>query len=1058
MIELSAKRPVSVLVVCIGIFLLGFISYQRIPIQLMPEMNIPEFKIITSWGNATAEEVENQITIPLERAFSTVSGLRSTTSTSEKGNSEIKLRFKSGIDIPQVVSEIRDRIDSSSFPEGTKRPRLNRFQSQNQIVSEYLFKSVVPLKSLMRLNEELSQGLKQELEKIEGVALIQIIGAPEKTISIQVNPVALQTAGLSLQGIVDAIQSRNKSVQAGQVQYLGQSIPVKIGKPIEDLNELRSITLKKEGLKSLRLADVAKVELLDQTSTRVRLDSQPSLLFQISKEAEANSVEVAAKIRTAISEFTLQTKDEISVVNLADQGKEIELAVDNVKGSVISGAILAALIIYLLLQSAWTSFVITIAIPISLMITLILMYFSGVTFNLMSLAGLALGVGMLVDNSTIVLESIFEQALITKSKMESAIQGTKNVASAITASTLSTIAVFAPLVFIEGEIGFLFKDVALTVCFSIFASLMVALIVIPCLSTREFNQAPPDANSPKPEVDLQIADHDPWYQLMLKAFVYNLRNSASVFALIKTISLPNSKVLDLIFNRLKTIHDGTLNLVQVLFSKFENLLDRLIPYWVERLGKASALIVGTVLIGALIINSLGSELFPEEKVNKLQVLTIFPSAQLDSVNRLRMTEVEEKLSTVSGVTHIATQGTPGKPARYLVSITTEQGKLEQVTDEALRILSKIPDLIYDRKKMSVFGAEKPVQIIIANDQIAKLKTQTDLAFNSIKELTGISDVESSLAMWSRQVQVEVENTKLAAMGLDASPFIVAAQNLLSFRPVPPLNFGAEVLQGKIQGPANYLSEIDSIGNISVEVDEGKRIYFRQISKIKNSELPAQLQRIDRSRIAEIRANLNGWDLEKASLQITSALAKADFKWKFGGQKEQQEVSNRNLAIAVALSMLLIFLITASQFESLTDPLVVLLAVPLSIIGVALFLVFFGLNFSSLVIVGFIILIGASVNTSIVMVDFANQLVIAGATPKEAIVKATKKRMRPIVVTTAANILGLIPMAFSFGQPGSSMQQPLSVTLIGGLVSSTLLTLIAVPSFYVFIKKRKTDVV
>jgi HAE1 family hydrophobic/amphiphilic exporter-1 len=1052
MIEFFVKRPISALVICIGILVLGSISYQRIPIQLMPEMNIPEFKIITSWGSATSEEVENQITIPIERAVSTVSGLKSTSSRSLKGTSEILLKFKSNIDIPKVVSEIKDRLDGVVLPDGSKKPRIVRFQSSSQSVAEYLIQPKIDLKSLSEIQIDIEDGIKRELEKIDGVALVQLIGVPQKLIKIDINPIAMQSFGLSLQSITDSIQNQNRTAQTGQIDYQGQTIPVKVGKQLESKEELLAVTLKTEGQKAVRLSDIAQVNQVNLEDGKVRMNSKSAILLQIKKEAEANTVTVGRQAREMMSNYIRENKNDYNIVDFSDQGKEIEMAVNNVKESVITGAILAAFIIYLLLQSGWTSFVITSAIPISLMITLILMYFTGVTLNLMSLAGLALGVGMLVDNSTVVLGSIYEKGLETKSLFEAAIFGTQNVVGAITSSTLSTIAVFAPLVFIEGEIGFLFKDVALTMCYSIFASLLVAVTVVPCLTTQKRSFI---KNKHMKPFKVSIPPTKGLVDSSKLALDLHLAAFRHIFELRHFLRL-ESKVLKRFNDRLGKVHDFALNLIQSILFLFEKRLDRIIPFWINRIRAGGLVIIGTVLIGAGIISSLGADLFPEEKINKIQFQLLFPPSRIVKTNEEQIYRIENRLGNNPLIQNIIIEGDPLSKSVYRLTVFTKEGQIDNTTKDVVTALGETPDLQFNRQKQSVFGGQKPIQLLLFNDDLNQLKKSATDVMSDISRLKGLSDLESNLDIWTGQIQVNLIPEKMSYLGIDPNAFISLSQSLLDSTILPPFAFGTNILQAKAQASPSFVNDIDSLGNIALELDQNRRIYLRQISEIKNVSLPAELRREDRTRVAVIQANLNGWDLEKASTEIKNKIDKLKTEWKFGGQKEEQEKSTKNLFLAIAFSIFLIYLISASQFESLTQPFVVLLAVPSSILGVGIFLILFGLNFSALVLVGFIILVGASVNTSIVMVDYANQLMIEGANAKVAIIQATKKRMRSIVVTTAANILGLLPMAFSFGEPGSSMQQPLSVTLIGGLLSSTLITLMIVPAFYVLIRGNGTN--
>ncbi|MBK7963261.1 MAG: efflux RND transporter permease subunit [Bdellovibrionales bacterium] len=1058
MIEFAIRRPVSVFVICLGIFVLGIISYQRIPVQLMPQMDVPEFKITTLWQNSTPEDVETQITTPIERAVSTISGLKNSSAISEVGSSQVILKFKSNIDIPATLAELRDKVDGIGLPEGVRKPKITRFQSASSYISEFLVRPKSTNQSLLETGLLLKETLVRQLERIDGVALVQILGQPTEELSITVDPTALQVYGLTLQSIADSIQNQNKVVQVGQIEHLGRKIPVRLGKLLSNKEELLNISIKKDGEKALRLADIASVEVVRVTEDHTSWNSSPGLLVQVRKEAEANSVEVGDSVRASVKDYFEENSAELDYLSLVDQGAEISAAVDNVKSSVISGAILAALIIYLLLQSGWTSFVITVAIPISLLMSLIMMYFSGVSFNLMSLAGLALGVGMLVDNSTIVLESISLQQLITEDRFEAALFGTKKVFAAILSSTLSTIAVFAPLVFIEGEIGFLFRDVAWTICYSILASLIVAVIVIPCLSTRKNHKITEDGQRSK-SLPLNLRSVGDW-SLNLKIYARKISSLYldSISNIILTITTLAKhffmRALSPIGGKASQVRDFVFNVVQLVFHRFERWIDKVVPFWVERITLTSLLIVGSVFLGSLLIATRGSELFPEEKVDRVQFSLLFPPSTVKENNEKVLHDIETSIQTLKDVKNVVIRR--GLGSKYSLTVLSKAGSVDQAIDAVAKKLQVVPDLKFDRKKITVFDDQKPIQILVTLDNLQQLKLEADQIQSRVSQLNGLIDIEGSLERWVPQIQLEVENQKLTYLGLDPGGLVAVTRNLLEKISLPPLQFGEKSISGLITQKRRLIQSPEDLSHISVNGEASRKIYMGHISKTKFGNVPSVLLREDRQRVSLVQANLNDLDLESAIQKIEVAL-KGLKNWRFGGQRQQQQESQRNLLIALALSVLLIYLITASQFESLLQPLVVLIAIPLSVLGVGFFLILFGLNFSALVMVGFIILVGASVNTSIVMVDFANQLMREGKDAKTAILMSTKKRMRPIVVTTAANILGLVPMAMSFGQPGSSMQQPLSVTLIGGLVTSTVLTMLAVPAFYVWIRGGMRDI-
>lgn len=1097
MIEFAVRRPVAVIMICVGLVALGLIAAKRIPVQLLPNIQTPEFTIITSFKGATPEEVEAMISAPIERAVSTVGGLERTTSMSERERSEIHLNFKPSINYLETISTLREKLDSAGLPEGASRPKVIRFQANSAPVVKLAIKPVdhgtPPLETVHLLQDILIR----KLEQVEGVAITSLLGAPERRIQITVDPIAAQSFGIQLNAIPELIQTRNRSYPAGEIQFEGTRTSVKLGQGIKSLEDLKQTIVKKDGAKLIRLEDIASItEVIEKPIIRTHLQGEDALIIEVRKEAEANTVRVADLAKEVIQEFLREHKEKVQGWILFDQGRQIELAIDNVAESVFHGGVLAGLVIFVLIQNWWPTFVVSVSMPISILITFILMYFTGITFNLMSLAGLALGVGMLVDNSTVVLDNIHLLQSRMTDRKSAALWGTRTVVGAITGSTLATMAVFGPLAFVDGMIGQMFRDVAATVCYSLAASLFSAVFLIPMLSAIEISPTFKFKKGQRTTSENQFLKS--WNQLTAQCFYEGskatlvldfFRKSFAIMHFIGTylfiiaidwlsarLAQPAAQFMKLgQFIGAKTLQPF-LHTVSRWIQALESGLKRVIPEVIQDSRRTLRWAIGLTLAGCALLAWRGAELFPDEAADRIVYDLQFAPGQTVEVTEAKVIEIEKKMlgvritsghSSVSGAGgHGSVGGIPGLNAlsssigeagSHLARLTfqVDEKRSLEISKVIASRLSQFPGLTFNRAKESMMGDGKPVQIDVYNEDLNLLKEQLTLVQNEVSQIKGLTDIESTIKSDLSEIVIQFSKDRLGWYGLEANAFVSTLRPMLMGQSAGLLQFKGDELPVNVRLPASYFNSLEKVKYLSVPQEDDRRLYLSQVSDVSSHKILAGIKHINRKRVASLAANINGTDLESVSKKIKSSLDKSltqqGLVWKMGGQDEERERSQKSLLLAVGLSIFLIYLMLAGQFENLTQPIIILCAVPLCISGVAVFLMLFNLNISALVFVGFIILIGVSVNTSIVMVDFANQLVSEGKSLQDAISEATVRRMRPILVTTLSGILGLVPMALAMGQ-GSAMQQPLAVTMIGGHLSSTVLTMLVVPIIYVRLAK------
>jgi len=1070
MIEFSVRRPVAVFMICIGLIVLGVIAAQRIPMQLLPDMQAPEVTVITEFHGATPAEIESLITVPIERSVSTLSGLLRVTSSSERERSEVRLVFNSHIDFLEMVSALKEKIELAGLPDAANKPKIVRLQANSAPVIQISIKRKNENISQLELARVLQDTLIRKIESIDGVAIANLLGGPHRQLDIVVDPNAASSYNVQLASIPDLISAQNKSYPAGEIKFEGQNTSVKLGQSIQNLEELKNLIVKRDDNKSLRLVDIAQIkEVVQKPAVRTHLQAEESLVIAVQKDADANTVKVADQIRDILENYNEENKNDVETKILFDQGKEIKTSIDDVSHSVRDGGILAALVIFIMLQEVWPSFAITISIPLSLMITLILMYFTNISFNLMSLAGLAIGVGMLVDNSTVVLQSINAQSLLTKDRKQAALWGAQKVSGAIISSTLATIAVFGPLAFVEGSIGKIFRDVAATICYSMMASLIVAVVVIPMMSSLHI--APQFKSKKQSRIDWRLfsqsffiktdfysRDFKRYFLDFIRKQILTLKLTfAFAQHLFSLVLVPcQRKCKKLFFYLYDQFIQPALTMFARNFLQAENFLGHFIPKIIKDSHSTLQWGLWITIAGIAFLSLRGAELFPDESGNRLVYDIEFLPGQMIDITEAQTTHIEKDLLKIKGVDNVSsTIGDKGSYRAKLIINTKGVDSLE-LSKKINSYFLTIPDLNFNRQKEALIGEGKPIQIEIFNEDLELLKKQTSQAKQIVQTIDGLIDIESNLKPDVSEINISFAKDHLNWYRLDSQSFISTLKPLLAGIDAGSLTLKGEEFPTRVLISDDYFNSIEKIKYFSLGLEDDKKVYLSQVASIEENKIQGAIYHNNRKRMSVISANLFKTDLESASRKIQAAFKNdmhaKNFQYKMGGQDDERKKSTQSLLIAVGLSIFLIYLMLAAQFEDLVQPIVVLFAVPMCLSGVALFLLLFNLNISALVFVGFIILVGSSVNTSIVMVDFANQLRLEGKSLAEAITESTKRRMRPILVTSASNILGLVPMALSFGDQGSSMQRPLAVTLIGGHLSSTILTMIIVPIIYVRMTK------
>ncbi|NMH63608.1 efflux RND transporter permease subunit [Shewanella salipaludis] len=1066
LISTSVKRPVTVWMFMLAIILFGMVGFSRLAVKLLPDLSYPTLTIRTSYEGAAPVEVEQLISKPVEEAVGVVKGLRKISSISRSGMSDVVLEFEWGTNMDMASLEVREKLDTIALPLDIKKPLLLRFNPNlDPIMRLALSVPDASEPQLKQMRTYAEEELKRRLEALSGVAAVRLSGGLEQEVHIQLNQDKLAQLNLNADLIKTRIAEENINLSAGKVIQGDKEYLVRTLNQFSSLQELGQVIVYRDGQTLVRLFEVAEItDAYKERSDVTRIGSQESIELAIYKEGDANTVAVANKLRDELVKINQDPAvSELKVIY--DQSEFIESAVSEVTSSALIGSLLSMLVIYLFLRDIIPTLIISISIPFSVIATFNMMYFSGISLNIMSLGGIALAVGLLVDNAIVVLENIDRCRSEGMSKKDAAVTGTKEVAGAIFASTLTTLAVFVPLVFVDGIAGALFSDQALTVTFALLASLLVALTSIPMLASREgFNLLPPLlAKAPKAMPQTRMAK--------LKHY------SATVFSfpiLLLFSYLPNALLtLTLLLGRLLSWLSGLLmrplsSAFNAVYHGLERLYHKLLAVALRRQKLTLSLAIAVTLGAIALLPRLGMELIPPMNQGEFYVEILLPPGTEVTVTDRVLQQLALSIKDRSDVKHAYSQAGSGGLMTSDTSRGGENwGRLQVVladhqafdaVSQVLRTTAKrIPELEAKIEHPELFSFKTPLEIELSGYDLAQLKHSADALVSALSESDRFADVNTSLRDGQPELSIRFDHARLAALGMDAPTVAgriaqriggtVASQYTVKDRKVDIL----------VRSELEERDQVSDIDAMIINPNSTQPIPLSAVADVSLQLGPSAINRISQQRVAIVSANLAHGDLSDAVIQARQILAQqrlpTSVQARFGGQNEEMEHSFQSLKIALILAVFLVYLVMASQFESLLHPLLILIAVPMAVGGSVLGLFITQTHLSVVVFIGLIMLAGIVVNNAIVLVDRINQLRAEGVMKLDAISQAAHTRLRPIMMTTLTTTLGLLPMALGLGD-GAEVRAPMAITVIFGLSFSTLLTLVVLPVLYALFDRKQ----
>jgi len=1016
----SVRRPVLTTMVTLIIVVLGAVSLMQLRVDMMPPVEMPRLSVRTEYEGADPEVMERLVTQPVEEIVATVPGVEEMTSMSSEGSSTVRVTFAWGTDIDiagqDVLSRLEDEINE--LPEDVTRPQVRKFDIASfPVVILGVASSLDPVE----LTELIDKRIRHRFSRIPGVAQVDLWGGYDREVRIAIDHKKLQALQLPLSSVLAAIRNTNVDLPAGEVVKGRHEVRLRAPTEFKNLEDIRTTVVTVRNGAPVTLGDIAKVDDTYERLTRVvRVNGKLGLRLAIRKQANANTVEVAERVLAELDGIH-QDYPQIEVVPVVNQGNLIERAIANVANSVLYGGGLAILVLLFFLRNLRSTVVISLAIPISIVATFALVYFGGFTLNLMTLGGLALGVGMMVDSSIVVLENIFRRRDETgESPVEASVTGAREVTGAIVAGTVTTLVIFVPLLFVGGVAGLLFRELAYVVGFSLVCSLLVSLSLVPMLASRLMR---PDSDSPERRREPR------WLALA-----------------------------------------GTA--MDRLTSAYGRLLERALARPVLTVLVAA----GSTLASLLLIPLIGSELLPPSDEGEVRITgEMEVGSRLDLVdNQTQRIEsiigpvVPEARATVVTVGSSGYRPDGGSRSEISLSLvpSDERSRSNAEVAAALRkiLVGKIPGMEVRTQApqgqfilQRLLGTENEgLTIEVRGFELPLLEQLAARAAAAVKTVPGVTDVELTRKAGVPQTAFRIDREKVAHHGLtvrqiaETIEVAVAGRRAGEYRPE---GYSYRIL---VQLENALQLSLDEILDLVVNTPTGDAVALRSVVHLEHGSGPVLIDRKDQQRVISVQANVAGRDLGSVAADARERLAQIprppSYDIVISGSFEEQTEAFQQLALSLILSILLVYMVLACQYESLRDPLVVILSVPAATTGVLLTLWLTGTTLNIQSYIGLIMLGGIVVNNAILLVDQTGQLRARGLAVTEAVMEAGRRRLRPILMTTTTTLLGLLPLAFGIGE-GAEAQAPLARAVIGGLTASTLITLVLIPVVYSRMAKK-----
>ncbi|MHB1044444.1 MAG: efflux RND transporter permease subunit [Thermoanaerobaculia bacterium] len=1008
--DLSIKRPVFATVLMLALVTLGAFSYRRLAIDMFPDIEIPVLSVITQYPGASPETVEREVTKKLEQAVNPISGVKHVYSTSREGLSTVIVEFNLEVKINDAAQDARSKISAirNDLPAGIQEPVIQKLDIGGMAIVSLAVRS--PDMTPRELTTLVDRKVKRRIENLPGVGKVDLVGESAREVAVDLDPSRLDALGLGVDEVVSGLAGENVNTPLGRLDRGGQEMPVRVsGKPRE-VSGFRSMVVATRGGVPIALGEIAEVrDTVEEQRKLALVNGVPAVAIDVFKQSRANTVGVVEAVTKEIQELRSELPPSVEIQLVRDGSVMIKESVHDVTTTLIIGAILTVLIVFLFLNS-WRSTVITgLTLPISVISSFIVMYFLGMTLNVMTLMALSLAIGLLIDDAIVVRENIVRHLEEGKDHMTAARVGTAEIGLAVLATTMSIVAVFVPVAFMKGIMGRFFFQFGITVAFAVLVSLFVSFTLDPMLSSRWVD----------PDVERIGKRH------------------------------AVARALDR-FNE--------------WFDRTADRYKSLIAWALDHRKSVLAFATAAFVAGIGLFGTLESEFMANPDQAEFQVkFKTAPDASFEET-RGRMEAVLAELKKMPEVRHTYASIGAGdmgtvRDARVYVKLVDKSERTKHakvLASEARDRIAGIAGIIPSVEMQSDEFAEKPVMVSIRGEEIPLLKKYAAELKKAVYGIPGIVDVETTLELDLPEYRLVVDRERAADVGLSTPAIARTVGALVGGQVVTTYeDEEGEAVDVRVRLPLEMRRDVGQIGDLRIAVPGGRGsapalVPLSELVKAERATTPSEISRRDLSREVLLTANLDGLPLGTAAQKIKEAAAKIDmapgYQVFFPGEAERMEESFGYMAEALLLAVVFVYLILAAQFESFIDPLSIMLSLPLSIVGMAGMLALTRDTLSIMSLIGLILLMGLVTKNAILLVDYTKVLRKQGLERREALITAGRTRLRPILMTTLAMIFGMLPLALGLGQ-GAEMRAPLGRAVIGGLITSTILTLLVVPVVY-----------
>ncbi len=1117
LVEFATRRRVTIAMFTVTLMLFGFIALGNLKVNLLPDLSYPTLTVRTEYTGAAPAEIETLITEPVEEAVGVVKNLRKLKSISRTGQSDVVLEFAWGTNMDQASLEVRDKMEALNLPLEAKSPVLLRFNPSTEPIMRLVISAKTDpssdaeaVRQLTELRRYADEDLKKKLEPVTGVAAVKVGGGLEDEIQVDIDQQKLAQLNLPIDNVIKRLKEENINISGGRLEEGSQRYLVRTVNQFADLEDIRNLLVTTQSSNgsaadaamqqmfaiaastgsdaavaaasaaqsassssSTNIANGVPVRLKDVATVRqgykereaiIRLGGKEAVELAIYKEGDANTVSTAEALRARLEQIKGQVPGDAELTTIEDQSRFIEHAISDVKKDAVIGGILAILIIFLFLRDGWSTFVISLSLPVSIITTFFFMGQLGLSLNVMSLGGLALATGLVVDDSIVVLESIAKARERGLSILQAAIAGTREVSMAVVASTLTTIAVFLPLVFVDGIAGQLFRDQALTVAIAIAISLLVSMTLIPMLSSLKGR--PPLAFPEEPA-------HQPWQpdSRWLKPVAGSRRG---VGTLVRWICFGIAWSVIRVWRGLVAVVGPVMRKASDVAMKpyagaergYLKLLPGALHHPGKVLGLAALAFVGTMAL----VPMLGADLIPQLAQDRFEMTAKLPAGtplkQTDAlVREMQLAHAkDDSIASLYGVSGSGTRldASPTESGENIGKLTVVMAgggnaRTEAAITERLReSMQQHPGVQVDFARPALFSFSTPLEVELRGQDMATLETAGKALAAMLRNNPHYADVKSTVEEGFPEIQIRFDQERAGALGLTTRQIADVVVKKVRGDVATRYSFRDRKIDVLVRAQEGDRASVDSIRRLIVNPGSTRPVTLDSVAEVVATNGPSEIHRADQTRVAVVSANLRDIDLGGAVREVQDMVAKqplgAGVGMHIGGQGEELADSARSLIFAFGLAIFLVYLVMASQFESLLHPFVILFTIPLALVGAILALMLTGKPISVVVFIGLILLVGLVTKNAIILIDKVNQLREAGVPKREALVEGARSRLRPIIMTTLCTLFGFLPLAVAMGE-GAEVRAPMAITVIGGLLVSTLLTLVVIPVVYDLLDRR-----